>query len=203
MYPLIAKRCPPLKDLYRGVAKEISSRISSGRILDVGTDPGYLPLEIARRSANLEIIGIDISPAMVKVARRNAESMGLSEHVKFQIVNAANLPFENRYFDLVISTLSLHHWFRPAECIKEIHRVLHENGEAWIYDVKRDTTREANAQVRRRYGRFLSFLFLNIVRAHSFLTLGEVEAILSSPEIGFSGKVVDGQGVILKLRLSK
>jgi len=59
----------------------VFSRISSGRILDVRTGPGYLPLEIAKRSQNLEIIGIDISFAMVKIARGNAENMGLSESV--------------------------------------------------------------------------------------------------------------------------
>jgi len=182
---------------------EVSLRISFGRILDVGTGPGYLPLEIAKRSHDLEVIGIDISPDMVKIARRNAEILGLSRRVKFQIGSAASLPFGDRYFDFVVSTLSLHHWFRPVECIGEIHRVLKENGEAWIYDARRDTSKEVNAQIRRKYGWFLSFIFLNIVRAHSSLTLGEVEEILSSPKIGFSKKSIEDKGVILKLQLSK
>lgn len=99
VYSLIARKSPLLRDLYKEVAEEISSRISSGRILDVGTGPGYLLFEIAKRSKNLEIIGIDISPAMVKIASRGAEKLGLSERVRFQIGNVANLPFDDGYFD--------------------------------------------------------------------------------------------------------
>ncbi len=203
IYSLIARKSPLLRDLYKEVAEEVYSRISSGRILDVGTGPGYLPLEIAKKSQSLEITGIDISPTMVKIASRNVENMGLSGCVRFQFGNAASLPFEDGYFDFVVSTASLHHWLRPIECIKEIYRVLKDNGEAWIYDIRRDTTKDVNAQVRRKYGWFLSFIFLNIVRAHSSMTLRKVEEILSSPEIGFSKKNVDDKGVIFKVRLLK
>jgi len=200
-YSLFARKSLLLRDFHKEVAGEVFSRISSGRILDVGTGPGYLPLEIAKRSQNLEIIGIDISFTMVTIARRNAENMGLSERVKFDIGSAAILPFEDEYFDFVVSTASLHHWLKPMECIKEIYRVLKENGEAWIYDLRRDTTKEVEVQLRMKYGWFLSFL-LNIIRVHSSVTLKEVNDILSS-EIRFSRKSVEDKGVILKLRLLK
>jgi len=203
IYSLIGRKMPFLKDLYNEVAEEITARISSGKILDVGTGPGYLPLEIAKRAANLEIVGIDISPVMVKIAKRNAKDRGFSERVKFQIGNAANLPFDDGYFDFVISTLSFHHWLKPIECLNEIYRVLKENGEAWIYDVRRDTPKEVNAKLRDKYGWFLSFLFLNIVRAHSSVRRRDAEEILSSSEIVFSKKTVEDKGVILKLRLLK
>lgn len=202
-YSLLARKNPLLIDLYKKVAEEVCSRISSGRILDVGTGPGYLPFEIAKRSQSLEIIGIDISPAMVKIASRNAEYMGLSDRIRFQFGNAASIPFEDGYFDFVVSTISFHHWLKPIQCIKEIYRVLKDDGEAWIYDIRRDTTKDVNAQVMNKYGWFFSFFFLNIVRAHSSVTLREVEEILSSPEISFSKKSVDDKWVILKLRLLK
>lgn len=204
VYSWLARKSPLLRDLCKEVAEEVTSTIASGRILDAGTGPGYLPVEIVKRAPGLEIIGIDISPAMVEIARKNAENKGLSDRsVRFQRADAANLPFEDGYFDLVVSTLSLHHWLRPKECIKEMHRVLKEKGEAWIYDIRRDTTKEINAEVRSRYGWFLSFLFLNIVRAHSSVTLRAIEEILSSSEIGFSRKNVIDKGVILKLQLLK
>ncbi len=55
-----------MKDFYKQVAEEVTSKVSSGKILDIGTGPGYVPLEIARKSVNLEIQAIDISPAMVR-----------------------------------------------------------------------------------------------------------------------------------------
>ncbi|MBE0516183.1 MAG: hypothetical protein IBX41_02165 [Methanophagales archaeon] len=97
----------------------------------------------------------------------------------------------------------MHHWSRPSECLKEINRVLKANGEAWIYDARRDTTKEVNAQFRRRYGWFLALVFLNLVRAHSSLTRREIDEILSSPEIRFSQRTVVDKGVIIKLQLVK
>ncbi len=200
IYSIFARKF--FRDFYKEVTEELVLRISSGRILDVGTGPGYLPLEIAKRSQSLEIIGIDISSAMVKIASRNAENMGFSERVKFKVASAASLPFEDRYFDFVVSTASLHHWLKPMECIKEIYRVLKEDGEAWIYDIRRDTTKEVEMQVRRKYGWFLSFLLLNIIRIHSSITLKEIKEILSS-EIKFSKEIIEDKGVIFKLRLLK
>ena len=203
VYSLIARKSPPLRDLCIEVAEEVTAKLIAGRILDVGTGPGYLPVEIAKRAPNLEIVGIDLSPAMVAIATKNAEKRGVSDRVRVQRANAADLPFEDEYFDLVVSTLSLHHWSRPSECLKEINRVLKENGEAWIYDTRWDTTKEVNAQFRERYGWFLAFVFLNLVRAHSSITVREIDEILSSPEIPFSRRSVVDKGIILKLQLVK
>jgi ubiquinone/menaquinone biosynthesis C-methylase UbiE len=92
--------------------------------------------------------------------------------------DAAKLPFDDGSFDLVLSTLSLHHWSQPLECLTEVHRVLKPQHEAWIYDARRDTTKEVNAAFRRKYGWFLAVLFLKLVRAHSSVTLHEVETLL-------------------------
>lgn len=124
IYSVIARKSPPLRDLCRAVAEEVTATITSGRIVDVGTGPGYLPIEIARRAQGLEIEGIDLSPAMVKIARKNADKRGVTDRVRFQRANAADLPFEDGYVDLIVSTLSLHHWSRPLDCLNEIHRVL-------------------------------------------------------------------------------
>jgi ubiquinone/menaquinone biosynthesis C-methylase UbiE len=203
VYSWIARKSPPLRDVCIEVVEEVTAKLRSGRVLDVGTGPGYLPVEIAKRAPNLELVGIDLSPAMVAIATKNAAKRGVSDRVRVQRAHAADLPFEDGYFDLVVSTFSLHHWLKPSECLKEINRVLKENGEAWIYDARRDTTKEVNAQFRERYGWFLAFLFLNLVRAHSSITLREIDEILSSPEICFYRRSVVDKGVILKLQLVK
>lgn len=203
LYSLIAAKSPFMKDIYRNVAEEITSFISTGKILDVGTGSGVLPLEIAKRKQGLEITGIDIAPGMVRIASRAAEKMGLSGSIRFKIASAMALPFEDGYFDLVFSTLSFHHWAKPAECLREILRVLRKDGEAWIYDIRRDITEEVNRKVKEKYGMILSFILLNLVRKHSSVTLERIEKILSSPEIKFSEKKIEDKGIILKIRLVK
>jgi ubiquinone/menaquinone biosynthesis C-methylase UbiE len=202
-YSLIARKSPCIRDIHTEVAREVAAEISSGRLLDIGTGPGYVPFEIAKRAPGLEIIGIDLSSGMIEIADRNARELGISERVRFEVADAARLPFEEGYFDFVISTLSLHHWRNPAACIKEIHRVLKENGRAYIYDLRRDATKEAESQLKKKYGWFLSFLFLKIVMLHSSITLSDAEEIISSLEVNFTQKTVQEKGVILKFYMIK
>ena len=50
---------------YSQVAEEIVSSFKSGLILDLGTGPGYLPIEIARRAPDINIIGVDLSRKLI------------------------------------------------------------------------------------------------------------------------------------------
>jgi methylase of polypeptide subunit release factors len=70
-----------MKGFYRQVASEVAVELRQGRILDVGTGPGYLPIEIARSIPGVEVVGIDVSSDMVEMARKNAERAGLSGRV--------------------------------------------------------------------------------------------------------------------------
>ena len=202
-YSLIARKVPCIIDIHQQVAAEVCAKISSGRILDAGTGPGYVPFAIAKRVPGVEITGIDLSSGMVKFANKKSKKLGLANRVRFKVANVGNLPFENESFDLVISTISLHHWAKPAEYIKEIHRVLKKNGEVYIYDIWKDTPKEIEEEVRKKYGRFLAFIFLTIVRAHSAMTLKEAQEILSALQVDFTEKSIHTKGPVLKLQLVK
>jgi ubiquinone/menaquinone biosynthesis C-methylase UbiE len=119
---------------YRPLAAEIVSSTAQGTILDLGTGPGYLPIEIARRSPAIQVVGIDLSRKLIHMARQNAASFGLNDRLKFQVGNAARLQFDETVFDMVISTGMLHSLKDPVKVLKEIYRVLKSGGEAWICD---------------------------------------------------------------------
>jgi ubiquinone/menaquinone biosynthesis C-methylase UbiE len=119
---------------YGQVAGEILSNFQSGEILDLGTGPGYLPIEIARRAPGINIIGVDLSRKLVQMARANAAEAGLSYQLRFEVGNAAALHFDTASFDMVISTGMLHSLKNPVAVLKEIYRVLKKGAEAWIYD---------------------------------------------------------------------
>ncbi len=203
IYSTVVAGSPIMQDFYREVTAEIASKVSSGKLLDIGTGPGYVPIEVARASQNAEIKAIDISSAMVMIARQKAEDAGLSQRVQFEYGSAEHIPYGDGYFDLIVSTLSFHHWANRRECLKEIHRVLKIGGEAWIYELRKDTTREAKKQLKDRYGRFLSFIVLYLVRLHSSVRLKEFQKIISLPQLSFSEMTIEDRGLALKLRLLK
>lgn len=119
---------------YSEVAEEVVSNLNTGTILDLGTGPGYLPVEIARRSPFIRVTGIDLTRRLIDMAQANAQKAGVAGRLVFEVGNAARLRFEDSSFDMVISTGMLHMLRDPAKVLGESYRVLKPGGEAWIYD---------------------------------------------------------------------
>jgi ubiquinone/menaquinone biosynthesis C-methylase UbiE len=119
---------------YRPVAEEIAATMNRGLVLDLGTGPGHLPVEIARLAPEIRIIGVDLSRKMVSAARVNAAEAGVGHQVTFEVGNSARLRFEDACFDMVISTGMLHSLKDPVGVFREIYRVLKKGGRAWVYD---------------------------------------------------------------------
>jgi ubiquinone/menaquinone biosynthesis C-methylase UbiE len=123
-----------IESYYSQVADEIASNFAAGTILDLGTGPGYLPVEIVRRKPEIKIIGIDLSKKLIHMAQDNAAKAGFSDQLSFEVGNSARLRFDDDVFDMVISTGMLHSLKDPVRVLKEIYRVLKRGGQAWIYD---------------------------------------------------------------------
>jgi len=202
-YDSFISRSPFAMRLCREFAEEVLSIVSSGSVLDVGTGPGYLALEIAKRSADLRVTGVDLSRSMVKVALKNARDNGLSDRVSFRVGNVVKLPFDEASFDFVVSTFSLHHWSKPVESFNEIHRVLKPDCRALIYDLARDITKADRRASRKKYGRIMEFAMTRLVRIHSSISSGNVQGILSSSVTVFSECTMENKGVILRIVLMK
>ena len=131
VYDLVARRL--VRPLYRRMARDIAAAAPIGAaILDVGTGPGVLLVELARRRPDLALTGVDLSPDMVETANRNLRQSGGRASVR--VGDAARLPFEDGSFDLVVSSLSTHHWDDPAAAVPELNRVLRPGGRILIYD---------------------------------------------------------------------
>ena len=123
-----------LRGFYRRIAAEIAATVpAGGAVLDAGTGPGRLLVELARRRPDLRITGIDLSNDMVTIAQRNTQR---ASRVEVRQANVADLPFADGSFDLVVSTLSMHHWGAVPPAIAELGRVLRPGGSLWIYDLR-------------------------------------------------------------------
>ena len=125
------------RPLYRRVVADVTDLgLPAGSVvLDVGTGPGRVPRLIAAARPTVEVEGVDLSPEMIARATSTAKTTS-TRNLRFQVGDVAALPFADNSVDLVVSTLSLHHWDDPAAGLDEIVRVLAPDGQAWIYDFR-------------------------------------------------------------------
>jgi ubiquinone/menaquinone biosynthesis C-methylase UbiE len=149
------------------IANDIVEKMGKGTILDLGSGPGYLSIEIAKRSPSLQVYGIDLSRQMVKIARRHAKGV---DNARFVFGNAAKLPFKDNSIDLVISTGASHHWKTPRLVFDECYRVLKTGKEAWIYDGCPEVfhNQADRRKVNEEYGFFVGRLGPRVSTLHGF-----------------------------------
>jgi ubiquinone/menaquinone biosynthesis C-methylase UbiE len=125
--------------LYERVAADIATTLDdqiAPTIVDVGTGPGLLLITVAARWPAATIIGIDPAEPMRAAAARRLVRAGLSDRVAVVAGSAEHLPLPDASVDLVVSSLSSHHWPDPAMAVRELRRVLRDGGRALIYDLR-------------------------------------------------------------------
>lgn len=112
------------------------ARIASGEsVLDVGCGTGTLAIAAKGRVGSAgTVYGIDASPEMLARAEKKARRAGAE--VIFRNGLAEALPFTDHQFNVVFSTVMLHHLPRKArlQCANEIRRVLKLNGRVLAVD---------------------------------------------------------------------
>ena len=103
-------------------------------MLDVGCGTGTLAIAAKRRVGAGSVRGIDASAEMIARAREKASRANVD--VAFEVASAEALPFSDRQFDVVASTVMLHHLRRAAReaCVREIRRVLKTGGRLLVVD---------------------------------------------------------------------
>jgi len=94
------------------------------RYLEVGCGNGAVANHIAKKYP-IEVVGIDVDPEQIQVARRNMER---SNRIRFFVCDATNLPFDDRDFDIVASFGVMHSVANWANALEELERVLRPGG---------------------------------------------------------------------------
>ncbi|MGC9335800.1 MAG: cation diffusion facilitator family transporter, partial [Anaerolineae bacterium] len=109
-------------------------------VLDVGTGPGFLCVELGKLLPDAAFIGVDASPHAVETARRCAARAGL-ERFEVRRGRAEQLPVSSDNVDLVVSRESLHEWEDVQAGCTEICRVLKSGGFLALEDLNRACAR--------------------------------------------------------------
>ena len=129
---------PPMRLLRGYVARAATAHTTPWRVLDVGCGPGWFPLELAERLPDAVVVGVDLSLPMTAKAVTNAAARGRERRACFAQARGEELPFADGSFDLIVSTLALHHWQDPVAVLVELRRVAQPGGRILAFDIRRD-----------------------------------------------------------------
>jgi ubiquinone/menaquinone biosynthesis C-methylase UbiE len=119
---------------HQEIAADLVGRITSGRILDIGSGPGVLLADLHRLQPGLELHGLDISAAMVDLAKTRLNQIP----VDLRVGDIRQTTYPAQSFDLVTCTGSFYLWDDPEKGLAEIHRLLKPGGQAILYETCRD-----------------------------------------------------------------
>lgn len=145
-------------------------------VLDVGAGTAQIPIAIAGRAPNVEIVAIDLADHMLALARRNVVAAGCGARIRIEKADAKGFRYPDEFFGSVISNSIIHHIPEPNRCFVEMHRVCAPGGVLFVRDLLRPDdigalkglvnryAGDANAHQRKMFAESL----------HAALTLNEV-----------------------------
>jgi len=81
-----------------------------------------------------EVVGIDLTEAPLAIAEQRRQEQEL-HNVRFQLADAARLPFVDGEFDVVVCRLALHHFAEPPRMLSEMVRVCAPHGTVAVEDI--------------------------------------------------------------------
>jgi len=124
------------RDFKRRVLREAALRPGE-RVLDLGCGTGTLALMARKTEPEIEIVGLDADPEILRTARSKADAA----NAPIQLIQgmSTELPFQDGEFDVVLSTLFFHHLRdedKHATAV-EIARVLKPEGRVAVGDLGR------------------------------------------------------------------
>ena len=126
-------------DIFATFAKELKT---ARRILDVGCGDCQLANFLARNTSN-RVVGIDISNDDLEMGRQEANKQGTLRLVDCRKIDAHHLEgFESNVFDAAVMVYALHELYRPILVLRQVHRLLKDQGRLLIVDFSKGSKAE-------------------------------------------------------------
>lgn len=146
---------PVYAPLAEQIAKDFELEDKLGIGIDLGSGPGTLIVELAKRT-KLYWINADVNPHFFPYFYRLAEANGVGHQVGAVFADAHFLPFRDGYADIIVSRGSFQFWKDKNRAFGEIYRVLKPGGVAFIgrglaRNMPPETARKVRAGQKLRY----------------------------------------------------
>jgi len=102
--------------------------LAGKRVLDIGSGLGGVDALLLERHGALEVVGLDVEEQLVHASRDFVAARGLSERIRFELVEPGPLPLPDAGFDVVFSKDAMVHIPDKAALFSEVLRVLKPGG---------------------------------------------------------------------------
>ena len=141
-------------------------------VLDVACGAAHVAEELAPHVR--QVVGLDLTPDLLRLGADRLQQAGVT-NVLLQEGNAADLPFLDQSFDLVLCRSALHHFRNPTDMVREMARVCRAGGRVVVSDMVAPSTyvREAFDDVHR-----------HLDPSHVGVLLGDEMVELLATEVG-------------------
>ncbi len=104
-------------------------RHASGQVLEIAVGTGR---NVRHYPQTCQITGVDFSPAMLEVARKEARRLGVK--TRFLVMDAESLAFPDESFDTVVSSLTVCTFADPVAALREMARVCQADGRILLLE---------------------------------------------------------------------
>ena len=128
----------------RRVVNEVR-RAKPHRILDVATGTGDLAIALARRIRDVQVMGVDLSEAMLAVARRKVEARGLDSRIVLERGDAEHLDVADASVDAATVAFGVRNFGDLAAGLRELARTIKPGGKVVILEFSRPRNRAFRA----------------------------------------------------------
>ncbi len=108
-------------------------------LLDIATGTADLAIEADRQLDLEKIVGMDISPGMIEIGQKKVQKRGLNERITLEVGDSENLNYSTGSFDAVSAAFGVRNFENLNAGLKEMHRVLSDNGQLLILEFSRPT----------------------------------------------------------------
>jgi len=97
-------------------------------VVDVGCGTGYALRHASGQVTRGRLIGVDLVPEMIEIARERTVDHPHSARIEFRVGSAESLPVEDEAADVVFALDSVDHWQDVKRGLGEIRRILRPGG---------------------------------------------------------------------------